>query len=164
MVDVEEFRRYLAIDKSKLDDAVIQQPMLLFQVSEALAEANAQRDLAKEELAHMDASLDIEIRKKLEKGMKKSTEAVVAAMVQASTEHQALFNAYIDAKKTAETLFALKDAFVQRGFMLKDLCSLYVANYFEEGSIRSNNTTDRAIYDEKRKLLREARIKRSPLG
>lgn len=160
-VDIAEFRKYLLIDKKRLDDAVTQQPSLFFEISEALAEAIAARDLAKEQLANVDADLDKDIRLQLETAGKRATETIVASMVQADPEHQNSFNTYVDVKKKADILMALKDAFQQRGYMLRDLCQLYVANYFEDDSIKANSNTDRVAYEEKRKLLRDARSRRA---
>ena len=62
---IEEFRQYLTIDKLALDDEVVRQPSLFYEVSEAYVEAVAVRDDCKEALASVDDELDSSVRKAL---------------------------------------------------------------------------------------------------
>ena len=59
---LDELKEQLAIDKGVLDDEVIRQPVLFYAISEQLTDASAERDAAKEELANVDADLDINWR------------------------------------------------------------------------------------------------------
>ena len=71
--------------------------------------------------------------------------------------------AFAEAKAFADKLGVLKDAMHQRGYMLRDMCQLYIANYYEEGSVKSTNHTDTASYQQQRKhtdALREQRERR----
>src|SRR5688572_7391907 len=149
-IDVTEFRGYLRIDKNALDDAVIEQPSLLYAVSEELAAATARRDELKELLATTDAKLDAKYRKDLNG---KNTDTAIKNRVQKSQEHSDAFRAFISAKERADVLYALKDAFQARSYALRELCELYVANYFEEGSLRSTDKTDTVVYQERRKQI-----------
>lgn len=157
---IDEFHQYLEIDKYKLDEVVIRQPSLFYEVSEELASANAERDALKEQIATTDAKLDIEIRKYHAKIGIKITDTSVKALIQADPDHEAAFKAYLTAKEYADKIGALKDAFHARGYMLRDLCSLYVANYFEEGSLRATNRTDLVHYNVQRDALSNERQKR----
>ena len=159
-MNIEEFRSYLEIDKTALDDVVTQQPMLFYKVSEAFVRAASERDALKERLAIVDAELDSEIREKLEAEEIKITETNVKSKVQTHKRHETAFKSYIKAKEQADVLQALKEAFHQRSFMIRDLCSLYVANFFEEGSVKGNNQTDNVQYRERRRLLSDARQER----
>src|SRR5229473_1296415 len=121
MIHLAELKQHLAIDKSMLDDEVIRQPVLFYTISEALTEALAKRDGAKETLAFVDAEVDNACRKKLSKGDIKITEKMVQNYVQCSHEHGKAFDNYLEAKTNADKLLALKEAFQQRSYMLRDL-------------------------------------------
>jgi hypothetical protein len=158
VTDIAELKQYLRIDKHKLDEELEEQPMLLFQISEAFVQASAERDMLKEQLATIDANLDAAIRNDF--GDKKYTEAMVKIEVQTNKKHDQAMLKFLDAKKQADLLLALKEAFVSRGFMIRDLCGLYNANYFEEASVRGTGETDRATYNTGRQRMAEARQRR----
>ena len=158
MIKTDEFRQYLKIDKHALDQELEEQPMLLFQISEAYVQAAAERDMLKEQLATADAKLDNKIR--MDYGDTKYTEAMVKNSIQTDKKHDAAMLKYLDAKKQADLLLALKEAFQSRGYMIRDLCSLYNANYFEEASVRGTGETNRATYSKGRQRIAEARERR----
>ena len=158
MTDIAELKQYLKINKHRLDEELEEQPMLLFQISEAFVQASAERDMLKEQLATIDATLDGKARAKLERTLDKVTEAMVKNAVQTSGDHEAASAAYLKAKNQADLLAALKEAFHSRGYMIRDLCTLYAANYYEQGSAKPTNTTNRATYSmgrQKRERLRD---------
>src|SRR6185437_11627731 len=137
MIVLEDLKKQLAIDKTALDDEVIRQPGLFYEVSEQLTMANAERDGAKEELATVDAELADKWRRSLAKTVKgRVTDAMVAQCVQTSADHEKAFTIYLNAKAKAEKLLVLKDAFMQRSYMLRDLVTLYSANYYEDTSLK----------------------------
>ena len=156
MMEIEQLKARLAINKGGLDDEVSQQPTLYFEVSEAYVEAAAVRDACKEELTSIDASLDGEVRAALARSEDKVTEAMVKNSVQSHEKHQAAFDTYMEAKTKADLLAALKEAFGQRGYMLRDLAQLFMASYYEQSSM-SNGSLDRAKYQKNRERLAEAR-------
>jgi len=155
VVDVDELRSYLKIDKHALDQELEEQPMLLFQISEAFVQAAAERDMLKEQLATTDANLDHAARE--DYGDQKYTEAMIKNEVQTNKKHDQGMLKFLKAKEQADLLFALKEAFQARGYMLRDLCSLYTANYFEESSARGTAGTDRATYKAGRERMARAR-------
>lgn len=158
MIDIDEFREYLRIDKHALDQELEEQSMLLFKISEAFVQAAAERDMLKEKLATIDAELDSEIRE--EYGDTKYTETMIKTEVQTDKGHETAMLKYLKAKQQADLLFALKEAFQTRSYMIRDLCSLYNANYFEEASARGTAGTDRATYNKGRERIAEARSRR----
>lgn len=155
--NITEFRDYLRIDKSALDDELIEQSMLLFQVSEAFVEAAALRDACKEQVALVDAQLDVRIRDEIEQSDTKTTEGNVKAQIQTDPKHEKAFKAYLNAKREADVLSALKEAFIQRGYLIRDLCSLFMANYYEQNAVRGTDVTDRVTYTKRREQLAAAR-------
>jgi len=156
-INLTEFRQYLAIDKSVLDDEVVRQPTLFCTISEALTDALALRDGAKEALAYVDAEMDSMWRKKLSRSDTKVTEKMVQNYVQCSHEHGKAFDVYLRAKTYADKLLALKEAFQQRSYMLRDLVSLYSANYYEASSIKPTKATEASHYNANRVRMSNAR-------
>lgn len=148
-VDIDEFRKYLKIDKQALDDEVMQQPALYFQVSEAYAIAVAERDALKEEVAMVDASLYGKYRK----SDPKATDTAIKSRISIEDGHQRAFSEYIEAKEYADKLGALKDAFNQRSEMLKALGRLYASNYFEQMALKPTQSTDAMVYRRQRERL-----------
>lgn len=156
-----DLQESLTIDKSVLDDEVIRQPVLFYTVSEMLVDALAERDAAKEELNSVDADLDGIWRRKLGKDPKaKATEAVVKNHVQLSAEHEKAFGVYLTAKTKADRLSALKDAFQARSYMLRDLVSLYSANYYEDASVKPTKAQEASQYASNRSRIGNARAAR----
>jgi hypothetical protein len=80
--------------------------------------------------------------------------------IQAHSAHAAAYDTYILAKTRADTLQALKDAFQQRSYMLRELASLYVSSYYDESSVKGTGKTDKMIYDRQRERMAEARLKK----
>lgn len=158
MID-EDFKEYLQIDKHALDEELVKHPTLLFEIGEAYVEAVAERDALKEQLATTDATLDGMVRKELEITGEKATESIVKNKVQSHPLHQTASDAYLSSKLKADTLAALKEAFSTRGYMLRDLCQLYTANYFEQTSTKSSAAGD-VVYHRQRQTLADARGRR----
>lgn len=157
MIDLEQLKKRLEIDKMSLDDEIIGQPALFYEVSEAYVEAIGTRDMLKEQLATSDAQLDGEVRLDLEKAEVKITEGMVKSEIQISKKHEKAFKAYIAAKTIADKLGVLKDSFEQRSHALKHLANLYVSNYYDTTSVQGTSSQDKAVYDGRRRILAQAR-------
>lgn len=157
-MEINELKELLAINKGNLDDEVSKHPMLYFEVSEAYVEAAAVRDACKEELTSIDASLDGEVRLALGRKEEKVTEAMVKNSVQTHQKHQDAFDTYMAAKSKADLLSAMKEAFAQRGYMLRDLTQLFLTSYYENTSM--GGELDRIKYKKNRERLAEARAAR----
>lgn len=157
MIDPTDFKQYLTIDKTNLDNELVQQSQLFFEVSEAFTEAVDQRDSLKEELAVVDAELDFEIRRDHEISGDRYSEASVKSGIKTHKKHMAAYDAYADAKKLADRLSALKESFIQRSHALKHLCELFVANYFESNSFRGTDRSDTAVYMQRRERMAAGR-------
>src|ERR1700719_230785 len=139
MIKPEDLRNKLKIDKFLLDDELVNQPTLLCDITDAYAEAIAIRDTLKEALKTTDALLDAEVRQRKDI---KVTDAVAMNLVQAHPEHAKAAKAAGDAKLQADKINAIKEAVVDRGFALKTLAELAMANYYERNSVKSTMATD----------------------
>lgn len=158
-LNLDEFRRYLAIDKTKLDDEIVQQPSLFYAVSEALAAVIAIRDSLKEDLIQVDTEIAKEVRQRIGE---KATDTRVKAEVSLDLDHQKAYAEWLKAKTEADKLEGLKESFKQRSYSLRALAELYKANFFEASTIRPSAEADRAVYENRRARLaagREAKEK-----
>ena len=123
-----EFREYLKIDKTGLEEAMAQQADLFFRVSEEYELAVSLREEAKEKLATVDSDLGINLRGSDKK--EKPTEGQIKDMVQSHTRHRAAHEHWANCRRRAARLLSLKEAFQERGRMLRDLGNLYATGYF----------------------------------
>ena len=130
MINLTELKSYLQINAGDLDNELVRQSALFYSVSESYVEAVAIRDTKKEELATVDAELDSIARMSNDK----TTENRIKGMIQLNPKHQEAFIGYNEAKLMADRLGAMKDAFHQRGSMLKELAQLAISNLYEIAS------------------------------
>ncbi len=154
MIKLEDFRNKLKIDKYLLDDELVNQPSLLCDITDAYAEAIAIRDTLKEALKTTDANLDAEVRKRKDI---KVTDKVAENLVQAHEDHAKAAKAYGEAKLQADKINAVKEAVVDRGFALKTLAELAMANYYERNSIKDTSVTNELKYNRARQRLADIR-------
>lgn len=133
---VNELKHLLKIDPLNLDEAVLQQPTLYYQVGQKHALAVSERDKLYDQLKITDAKLNEEIRRELNEDGIKATEAMIQAKVLAEPEHAAVVTAYGDAKYVADELQILKEAFSQRSYMLRELVELYTSGYYGSDTIK----------------------------
>jgi len=157
-IDIDEFRKYLRIDKFNLDDELVQKAQLLEEVGDAHVEAMAQADALKEELANIAADIDFDIRKRHRD--EKITDKAVDKEIQRHPKHRKASEAYLAAKHRAAKLANLQDAFVKRATALNRLCEIYIAGYFQKNSVQGTSSTDKAAYNLRRSQMAEERAKR----
>lgn len=155
--DLEELKKLLEIDKHSLDDEIVHQPQIFFRISEAAVKASAHRDFCKEEVKRVDADLAAYHRRKIEKSGSRATDAAVASAVAADQKHQKAVDRHIKAIQRADLSNALKESFSQRSYMLRDLATLFVANYFEKTAITDNSTVRGAKAEKNMDRMAEAR-------
>lgn len=148
MSKIEEFRNYLRIDKTRLDDELVEQPQLFFEVSEQYTEAVAHRDAMKAQVESVYASLDGSYR-----SGEKSTEGAIKSQIINSEHWRAANDDFLQAKKWADQWGVLKDSFNQRSEMLKSLCKLYATNYFETRAIMGNADTNEMAYEARKQKM-----------
>jgi hypothetical protein len=168
----QDLRAELFIDKNALDDELVEQPQLFMEVSALLAKAISRRDLAREEQKQIDARLDPEIRSRLgEEKEGRITNAMIEAELEAHPDHIAAREAYKKASAEVAKLEGLQEAFRQRSFMLRELVSLYVANYYDNAPAQASgahpsdveHARNRAEMAERRKARRKEREGRERL-
>lgn len=128
------YRQKLIIDKHDLDTMVSEQPSLFLEVSEAFTIAASHRDAADNEADQLAARLGKSIRAKASASGERITNDEVNSKVATNSKYIAAREEFHRRKLEADKLFHLKEAFMQRGYMLRELCHLYSSGYW------SNNT------------------------
>ncbi len=118
----------LAISEEDLNSCLIEQPELFFSVADAYAYASAERDAAKLALEEVMSELDQQLRLKAAKDEEKVTEASLGRHLATLPRVQKAQREFLECKADADEWGALKEAFVQRSFMLRELVALYIAN------------------------------------
>lgn len=131
---IKEFESFLLIDRDALDDALIQQPDLIYRVTNKVVERISQRDAAKQDLNEVEALADAEIRRDAQIAEEKITADQVKAAIKVNKKVQQAADKLADLTYRVNQWGALKEAFVARGHVLRDLVSLYGNNYWSDAS------------------------------
>lgn len=119
-----ELRKALEIDRDALDVCLEEQPSLYYHVAEGYTKAVAQRDSHKLALDELTAELDQQIRKKADDEARKITEASIQREMALFPKVKDATKRYYDAKALADEWLALKEAWQQRSFMLREIVAL----------------------------------------
>lgn len=171
--DMQELELALGIDEHALEEALRSQPETFYRVSKALALVISRRDAAKQALSDAEASADLAVRDEsreeesraardaAKSGKDKTgaskiklTEGEVKARVQLDPAVVDARDVFAQLSEEVGKLSALKEAFQQRSYALKDLCGLYIANYYtaSEHSGASSAMKDRVASDARRSM------------
>jgi hypothetical protein len=125
-----QIEQAVKIDRNALDDAIIEQASLYFDISEKSTNAISKRDAAKVALDQLCAETSLFIRQNPSKFSFKQTESSIADAVLTNPtvkEAQAL---YLEAKGEADFYQNAQATFEMRAKALHDLVTLFTAGYF----------------------------------
>lgn len=154
------FERRLEINRNNLDRAIMENPQLFAQVGERKALAISAKDAAADRLKITMAEIALRVREG-DDGSRKLTEATVTALVQADREYIEAVSRANTARFWADKWAVLQESFKQRGYMLSEMASLWVAGYWSNTSARSSQAAvEQRQYEELRGNLKEARARR----
>jgi hypothetical protein len=155
---LKEFTEYLEIDKHDLDNVVTQQASLFFEVSRISAVVSSLEDNAKQEFKTVEAEVNLDIREDCLNKNIKTTENFIAALILCDDRYIRASRDYIYVCREAEKWKALKDAFIQRSFMIRELSSLLIAGYYTQSTINGDPAANsEAKYDRLKNNLAEKR-------
>ncbi len=124
---LERFRSYLAIDRNDLDSCCEKQPELFYHVAEELAQAVASKDATKLKLEELEATTAKRLRQAATDNDEKITEVLLKQRLTIQSDVKALQQELLAAQERVGTWMALRDAFTQRSFMLRELVPMYLA-------------------------------------
>lgn len=150
----------LEIDRDGLDDCLVKQPELFYHVSEAYVIAVAERDEVKLKLDEAIAGLDQQIRRKAAEDDERITEATIQQRIKVAPLIQQLQREHLSVRQEADSWQALKEAFQQRSYMLRELVALHISRLRERDSYSDNappRTIREAIGDRNREELGKMR-------
>jgi len=122
-----KYKGELRIDRDGLDDCVIRQPELFYHVAATLAVATAERDAVKLQLEEAEAHESHSIRRAAVQLEEKLTENSLKERLRMSSKLQALEQELLVAKADVEALAAMKEAFSQRSWMIRELVALHLS-------------------------------------
>lgn len=129
---LDQYSQFVEIDKHNLDSCCVDQTRVYRDVGLEFASATSFRDLAKFELDKVKAECDKFIRQDAAINNERITEAQVAAKILEELEYQKANDEFLEWKMVTEKWTALKDSFTQRAYMLRELCQLWMAHYWED--------------------------------
>lgn len=125
-------RSYIAIDYSNLDRNLIDQPTYQLQIAELVTDCLKVKLLLDKVEDEITSKISLSIREKAT--FEKLTEGKIEALVNSNTEISMIKTLILSAKTIFEQASALKEAIVQRGFVLKTLAELWIAGYSAKNS------------------------------
>jgi hypothetical protein len=124
MRKVHVFEESLSIDPMALDECLIEQPALFYHVADGYAKAVAERDMIKLALANVCAELDQQLREEAEKHEEKITEKLIEQRLRLLPEVRELNGKLLAAQAEMDRWLAMKEAFQQRSYVLRELVAL----------------------------------------
>ena len=159
----EYYEGRLRINRNKLDDELSDQPQLFWEVSEAFADCVRVRDGFKAALAELWAQLSLDQRLAMDAEGLKVTEKAIDARVQTNPKRVVREHQYLEAKAQADWWGAMKEAFTQRSYALKDMVALYIAGYFGDVTPkRTGSQLSDQQHEERKTVMAEQRQDRKP--
>src|SRR5216684_2936023 len=129
---VNEYEDALKIDKNDLDNELVYQGDLYYQVGKRLAEVISVRDTLKLERDKMSAELDRSIRIIAITNQEKVSEPQIANRIKEDPSYDNICREYIKVGKWSNTLESLQKSYEQRNYALSKLVDLYISGYFTE--------------------------------
>ena len=145
---IERYRALLPIPKHQLDDALEVQATVHDDLHRITARKATAVAMAKDDLARVEARL-LEDFKESESKM---TAASLDAKIRRSRERIKAFEDYHVAREEHEEWLGLLDAWRQRGYAIKTLAELFVANYF--AATKTSVGSDQSARDRMRDVAR----------
>lgn len=124
--DLEALQSQLQIDKDDLDTCLVEQPDLYYHVAEHFVSAVARRDEVKLSIEQVTAELGEQMRKAAAARDEKLTEAAITRKLADTPRLQEMEAQYLHLRLEADKWQALKEAFQQRSFMLRELVAIFI--------------------------------------
>ncbi len=164
-MDIKEIEAELRIDKHDLDTELMSQADLFYRVAQEYAHITSIKDELYENIKQTDAKTNIMLRESFADRGTKVTESQINAAVLDHRDHKEAFHDWITSKEEADKLGSLKEAFMQRSYMLKDLAQLYIAGYWADKTVSAEDATSKeAVYEKRKRRMAERRREKSNNG
>jgi hypothetical protein len=148
-VSREDLRDQLSINKDDLDTSLVEQPDLYYHVAECYSESVAERDASKLDLEQAIAGLDEQLRQEAAAREEKVTETLIQRRLATHPRIQELERNALRLRAEVDKWQALKEAYQQRSFMLRELVQMLIARLsntsLERGVISSRGSYRDAV-------------------
>mgnify|MGYP001350193815 CR=1 FL=1 len=151
-LSLEEARELLKIDKTNLDIQCATHSEIFQDISESRLIAMDIEDTLKTELEEVKARLATEIRVKAAESNEKITEASLMQQVIQKKEYKRKLAELAKAHTEANKWSIMRESFLQRGKMLREVVQLFSDGYFTDISVRSTDTSDGAYIQARNKI------------
>lgn len=135
-----QFKSKLRIDKNNLDGELVIQSQTFYEISERLTWAKAERDEIKRECDELAA----ELKSVIFQENPKLAATKADSLVKKDEDFIELYKERKEADRIVGMWEALVEAFKSRGYMLRQLADLYVANYYSPTSAGESRQEKRA--------------------
>lgn len=160
---IEYYVGQLAIDKFNLDSCIEMQAGLFNEIAVELAEAISQRDFLKKDYEDVQAEVGAEVRMEAKTSNNKMTDKAVCECIAEDKDVKQAYSDFLDSKRMVDLWSSLKESFLQRSYMIKELAGLYIAGYFADKSFVSAEYAGEEIaVDSARKKAASARRPLTP--
>jgi len=127
-----EYEEGLTIDEHALQRDCRNQPELFYQIAKAVGRARGEYESAKVAHKRVQAETEITIRTEAEELEARLTEAKCASLVMDAPAVRRAADLVTECNAKVETLQALKEAYIHRRDMLKELVQLHISNYYAD--------------------------------
>jgi hypothetical protein len=135
----------LGIERYALDEELIRQPELFSTISLLVAECVSLRDEGRDISIRIHAETSERLREQLLESGGKLTETRLEELVNLDPAYIHSRDEYLASKALADRASSLKEAFLQRSFMLRDLVSLHISGYTMQTSVSEANRDQKAL-------------------
>lgn len=125
--NMDRLRDSLVIDRDSIGDCLIDQPQLFYDVARGHAESVARRDALKLDTEEVQAEADRGIRAAAAVAGDKITEASIQQTLRLDPKVADLSRKGLSAREESDRWAALKEAYQQRSFMLRELVALRIS-------------------------------------
>lgn len=158
---VAEHEQYLIIDKHDLERSCREQPNVFYSVARELALAVSRRDAAKQNIQIVEGKVDGNVRRIAQRKDEKITEREVDAKKRNDSEYVEAVTLYMRLNHAVNILSALKEAFQQRSYVLKEMVTLYVQEYYGDpmNSSRGKDYRDKSADHARQEMSKKRRSK-----
>jgi len=138
---MEDYTKYLKIDKDNLDEECINQPVLYDEYASQVPDLIHEMEICKIEMEELRADLYKEnVTNALKAGDKKPTEKAIENQIILDKNFQTAQDDYYEAKKKAEKSRVVRDAFMQRKEMIRGLIELHNSTYWSRAETEAEKS------------------------
>lgn len=138
-----ELKQHLRIDRNNLETELEKQADLFYEICEEHTRAISRRDELEVTSKEQYALCADAVRRNAEDSGEKITEAYVKEQVAMDKDYLDATATYLEAKKLSDLFAGLRDAFDQRGKMLRELAQLYLGGYYQVVRVESGGSVMR---------------------